>query len=586
MNNRFKQYILSAALLLSSGVLTGCLEEAMPGNGQFTEEQVEGADKTALFDAMSSYLLTAGSTYDIGWGGFSIWRDAMTEDMPTNMESWDYFRYFNTQKSIGNSTVPTLFWDRYYYLLQKANLTLKLSDTDVTSTDAPYRGAAYVFRSMVYLDLMRQCEYKHTDVGALDQIADERQLWGLTVPLITETTTEAEARNKPRAPFWQMYRFIYNDLCMAEEYLAKTHSASSKALPCLGVAYGYQARLWLEMGSRFDLYPADLDTQLANEDNADLDDLRKLGVTTARDCYARAAEYARKAIGEGFTPLTRTEWFDKNSGFNSPTNSWMWCMIITADNGLAQGDWRSWPSYMSPEAGWGMAGDTNYDCYRMIDARLYGKIDANDWRRDTWIDPAFAAMEDGDDKQTQFTQRWSAVTALDYDRFSKFKAYTGFKFRPGSGNRTSSSVGNVVSIPLMRIEEMYLIEAEALCHSQGPAAGLAAIKTFMDTYRMTDGNTFSTAAVELDDVVDVIWTQKRIELWGEGLVWFDYKRRELAIERGYPGTNHPALYRYNSYPRAVAPWTNFYIPDRVRDLNPAVVLNPDPTSAITTLWTE
>ena len=50
--------------------------------------------------------------------------------------------------------------------------------------------------------------------------------------------------------------------------------------------------------------------------------------------------------------------------------------------------------------------------------------------------------------------------------------------------------------------------------------------------------------------------------------------------------NHPDLYRYNSYPGAVAPWCNMYIVDRVRDLNQTVILNPDPTKAITTLWTE
>ena len=118
------------------------------------------------------------------------------------------------------------------------------------------------------------------------------------------------------------------------------------------------------------------------------------------------------------------------------------------------------------------------------------------------------------------------------------------------------------------------------------AAAKAALEAFMNSYRMTEGTTFSTKASALEDVVNEIWIQKRIELWGEGLLWFDYKRRELAVEKGYIGTNHPALYRYNTYPEAVAPWMNIYIVDRVRDLNQMVILNPDPTGAIKTLWTE
>lgn len=587
MNKIIKNTILFGAAMICSSTLTGCLEEAFPVDGKFTEDQIAGADKTALFDGMASYMLSTGSpAYDIGFAAFHIWRDAMVADMPTNMESWDYFRYYNTQLSIGNSTSSTTVWDRYYYLLQKANLTLKNASTELDGEDAFYRGAAYVFRSMVYLDMARQYEYKHTDVAALDKIADERGLWGLTVPLITENTTEAEARKLPRLPFWHMYRFIYNDLCNAESYLANYHTAPTKAMPCLGVAYGFMARFWMELGSRFTLYPDDLATQIANEENAEIAALRPLGVTSAKECFANAATYARKAIGEGFTPLTRTEWYDKSTGFNTPNNSWMWAIIISPDNGLAKGDWKSWAAYMAPEAAYGMAGDAQYDCYRMIDARLYSKIDPNDWRRDTWIDPEFVAITDEDMKKEAFAERYANVTAYDYDRFVKFNAYAGFKYRPGSGNMKTSTVGNVVSIPMMRVEEMYLIEAEALAHSQSPAAGLAALKSFMDTYRMVDGKTFTSSAKELEDVVDVVFTQKRIELWGEGQVWWDYKRRELPIERGYPGTNHPAIYRYNSYPRAVAPWTNFYIPDRVRDLNPMAILNPDPTRAITTQWVE
>lgn len=586
MKRYFKYAMLPVAFLWMAVAMTGCIEEAFPEDNTMSSDQIAGSDKSALVRAMSSYLNTGGSeSWDIGFTGFQIFMDAMTEDYPIYDDSWDYFRYFNTQLSIGNNGVSQTYWVRYYYLLQKANSVISVCDTDPSSGDSFSMGAALAFRSMVYLDLARMFEYKHTNIARLDEIADERNVWGLTVPIITEKTTEPESRVTPRAPFYEMYRFIYNDLLNAEVYLKNHHSASEKTLPCLGVAYGLQARLWLELGSRFELYPADLAKQLENEANADLEHLAKLGIHSANDCFRKAADYARKAIDEGFTPLTKNQWFDTSSGFNSPNNSWLWAIVISPDLDIATSDWKSLPSFKCPEATYGMSNNT-YSAYRMIDARLFSKIDANDWRRTTWIDPAFTAIADMKQKQKEFEETYSSITVFNFDTFCGYDSYTGFKFRPASGNGQTPTIGNLVSLPLMRIEEMYMIEAEALAHCEGAAAGKAAIEDFMNTYRMEPGTTFTCNATLLDDVIDVIWTQKRIELWGEGQVFWDYKRRELPIQRGYPGTNHPGVYRYNSYPEAVAPWTNFYIPDRVQSLNQKVVLNPDPNQAIPTRWEE
>ena len=258
----------------------------------------------------------------------------------------------------------------------------------------------------------------------------------------------------------------------------------------------------------------------------------------------------------------------------------MLCVIINTNNGLAKTrTWQTMPSFLSPEPTYGLAYYT-YEAYRMIDARLYSQMDKNDWRRDTWIDPSEVA-----DKEA-FDSKYSKATSMSYDDWAKYGAYTGFKFHPAQGVVSISTTGNAVSIPLMRIEEMYLIEAEALAHSQGPGAGKAALESFMNTYRMKPGTTYTVRNSTLDGVVDAVFCQKRIELWGEGLILWDYSRLEKAIERGYPGTNHPQKYRYNSYPEKVAPWTIYYIPSDVHDLNPACKLNPDPSNAITDLWKE
>lgn len=466
MKFKIKNTILLASCAVFASATTGCLEEAFPVNGTFTEGQVAGADKSALAGAMTSYFFTLGSNaWDLGYATFMIWRDAMTADQPVNDAAWDYYNYYNSQVSLGNTYNSGIWWDRGYYHISCANRTLAICDTDPKSNDAYYRGYAYVLRAMLYFDLARSFEYKRTNVEALDNMADQRQIWGLTVPIITETTTEQESRKTPRAPFYEMYRFVNSDLTQAETYLSDHHTTATIDLPTLGVAYGLKARFWLELATRFENSPADLAMQIENEQNPDLDAYPKLEITTANDCYRKAADYARKAISEGYSPTTKAQWFNKTTGFNTPVQSWMWAMVISTDNTLAKDQtWKSWVSYHAPEALYGMSEAGEYKAYRLIDARLYKQIDKNDWRRDTWIDPAFASMEDSDEKKEEFDKRFAQITAYNYDEFIKFNAYAGFKYRPGSGNMNVSQIGNAVSIPLMRVEEMYLIEAEALAH--------------------------------------------------------------------------------------------------------------------------
>ena len=43
---------------------------------------------------------------------------------------------------------------------------------------------------------------------------------GLTVPIVTDKTTEAESRNNPRVPRQQMFEFIMGDLDLAEQLIA------------------------------------------------------------------------------------------------------------------------------------------------------------------------------------------------------------------------------------------------------------------------------------------------------------------------------------------------------------------------------
>ncbi len=55
-----------------------------------------------------------------------------------------------------------------------------------------------------------------------------KNLYGITVPIITAETTEEEGRNNPRAPFYAVYKFILDDLASAEELLSDYQRPTKK----------------------------------------------------------------------------------------------------------------------------------------------------------------------------------------------------------------------------------------------------------------------------------------------------------------------------------------------------------------------
>jgi hypothetical protein len=587
----YHKYLLMAGVIAAT-TLTSCLDESFPQNSTVTGDQL-GSDVPGLSAGISAYMTTysswssASEASDIGFMAFLIRGDAMCGELPVYATTYDYFRYWTSQTYLGDWYIQSIYWSRYYSLIKKANDVLSISTDDYDSAtnlrnydsdNAAYIGDALGYRAWAYEQISEMYEYQATGVASLDASADATGLYGITVPLVTEKTTEKDTRNNPRLPFYSMYRFINQDLIDAIGFLSHSElSATNKVR--LGTAYGLAARLWLRIATRFDKHPADLATQLAHEDDPDLEQYAALGVTNATEAYARAAEYARLAINRGFTPLTRAQWYDPKTGFNTPNNAWMWGIIISASDPITDEEWQSFCGFISMEPTYGVASfypTDNGDAYkagRMIDANLFKQISPADWRRATWIDPADVGSKEA------YENTYKAGTNLSYTQWAYSPGYAGNKFHPGGGNCTNAKEGNTISVPLMRVEEMYLIEAEAVAHSQGAGAGKALLEQFMNSYRTESGG-YTCAAADLDGVVEEIFTQKRIEFWGEGIVYSDYRRLEHAIVKAYEGTNHPKEYQFNSYDGYVAPWTTFYIPSFERNMNPAIIPNPDPTDAI------
>ncbi len=334
----------------------------------------------------------------------------------------------------------------------------------------------------------------------------------------------------PRAPAEQLYNFVLDDLTKAATYLTDAPTVN-KNIPTLSAVYGMMARVHLEMGN-----------------------------------WPEAESYAKQAQ-TGFSPLTQVQWLDRTTGFNTPNQAWIWCTSTTADNDVVKSGLVNWISHMSAETNdWGYNGLPANDLIA-IDAHLYSLIGDTDFRKKSYIKPGATAPEIESD-----------LAALLVG-----KNYVSIKFRPGGGiiGFDEALVGAAVSVPLMRVEEMMLIEAEAAAR-QDAARGKTLLETFVRTYR----DPAYTSAASGDLVVNDIWIQRRIELWGEGFATFDIKRLNRGITRSYTGTNHRVGFRFNT---DVSPgWMNYCIVRtefnnnfaiNANENNPAPVTPPDSAPA-------
>ena len=356
--------------------MTGCMDDPVPTSGA-TQEQIEQASKDGLANAITKYINTgSNSSYsDIGYPQQMIYRDVMIADMPIKDPSYYYFMDYLEPLYIGDYQLQTDFWQRYYYLIKKCNICVgACSDS---SEDALNLATGLVYRALAYLDLARWYEFHDSGVAAIDNDAASKGIKGLTVPIVTENTTEQQAFANPRAPFYEMYRFILTDLNRAERAMSKVSETPEINKPSLATIYGMKARLWLEIATRFRDYPEDLAEQIAN-DNVSYENvlgpgyaLDPLGVTSANDAYRQTIVNAQKVIDSGATPMTEDEWHSVTSGFNTPTSAWLLAILMSSSDVMVTSNtWKSWVSFMAPEAKYGVS-STEYGAQHMIDKTLY-----------------------------------------------------------------------------------------------------------------------------------------------------------------------------------------------------------------------
>lgn len=571
---------LAAATL----TLGSCIETVEPSSVA-SKEQVNSNSQSfsmlvnglkAKMIETDTYGSTSGSFYeaigDWGYPCFMLWRDVMLDGMPTTGSSWNYQYVLEAATSLaGYSCYPYYY---YYSFINNTNRILQGMDEESATTETQQSLAiVHTYRALCYMQLSTMFEYYKTGIDELDAKAESNGVMGLTTPIVTENTTAEESKNNPRAPFYKMYRFINKDLTLAEKYIG-SYSRSEKNDINKDVINGLAARFWLYLGSRFERNPSDLAEQLQHE--GDEDGFTALGISTANDCFKKAGEYAQKVINAGYSPVTESQWHDVTTGFNTANQAWVWDYKFSSTE-QAPNYWCSITGIFASEPTWGIAAYGGE--YRCISKSLYDKIGDSDWRKTTWVAPADAGSATVPEKyQTKLADETTASIKANTN-WSRLPAYANLKFRPASGDMESQEVGMLAAIPLMRVEEMYFIKMEAAMHTDGLAAAKAQLESFLNTYRYTDGSYTCSATTE-DDFIKEMITQKYIEFWGEDVLFADYKRLGLQVDRTQDDTNYLEVYQLKSKAGYTAPWMNFYIPEVERSFNKGVAMNPDPVSYI------
>ena len=152
--------------------------------------------------------------------------------------------------------------------------------------------------------------------------------------------------------------------------------------------------------------------------------------------------------------------------------------------------------------------------------------------------------------------------------------YASFKFHTAGGEKSNFTIANVVDIPMMRVEEMYLIEAEATAHYDEATA-----RTLLTSFMAHRDPNYRIPAATTDLVEEIIF-QKRIEFWGEGIIYYDMKRLNMSMHNADTGTNAPSGAIISTDGRA--PWWNCVIPLGAVQQNIALtnMNNPDPTGTV------
>ena len=461
----------------------------------------------------SQYLSTQGLN---GEGTIKTWYGNHGNDLQRSDQAGWASLWNHTMNESVNSTYLIYPWYYYYKIIGNANLVIE----NVDNAEGPeverqfYKAQALVFRAHAYTMLMQLYAYRWQD-------SNNGSAKGVALRLSSETTDEG-TYDLPLSTQSECYAQIYAD-CDEAISLFKScgidRGSDEFYKPNINVAYAVKTR-----------------AALVREDWATV---------------AACAPEARKGH-----PLMSTEEY-VDGGFSDENKEWIWGVYEAEDQTLY---YYSFFAYQASNASSSMQRGRPL----AISKELYDQIPETDVRRRMWLEPTpeeWAACSAVNKAGSSFAARAKAEYGNKLYSTSQIFAYMSFKFQctftPGGG-----------SFNVYRSAEMILSEAEAQCHLGNDAAAQALLKE-LNKNLDPEYDCTKTGA----DLLTEVKLYRRIDLWGEGFDWFDYKRWNEPIVRKSKdeGGSFQAAYAVTINVGDGNKWT-WKIPKRETDYNKLISL--------------
>ncbi len=494
-----KWYNYSVAVLLTGAVLAGCTKlDTEPTGSTVTSKQKEDvvAAKPQMVSASVSGITAMFSVYmnvysddhtDFGYPSVMLALDSRGKDIVSEDIGYNWFSRgldLISDRTF-NYRETRIVWATLYNQIYAANQVVGIMDAESIKAGTNDLSKFYLAQALA----IRAFDY--FNLAQVYQFTYKGHENMPCVPLILDTNAnEAAAEGCARSTVQQVYDQILSDIDLAVELLESSATVrDDKRYLDAATAHGLRARIRLVMQD-----------------------------------YAGALEDAKAAIElSDATPLPLED--SKKPGFIKMTEpNWMWGVAITETDRVVTSGIVNWPSHMgSLNYGYASVG-----AWRMISKALYNAIPATDTRKGWFLD--------ADSMSANLTAEQQDYVIND----AGCPGYTQVKFAPYKGELYSSTNAN--DIILMRIEEMYLIKAECEARSGDAASGAATLKEFVSTYRNPD----FTVGSDANSVIDAVILQRRIELWGEGISYFDILRLGKGLDRR--GAGFDAKFVFNIGP--------------------------------------
>lgn len=412
---------------------------------------------------------------DFGQKGYDIFSDMLCSDMVLLGVNYGWYKNIANYQATQDYSVTEdyIVWRYYYRIVFGANRVIKLLGGDSATLETP--DLKYM---MGQAKAMRGYAYFYlTQFYSSDYGDGTKKI----LPIYPNTVVP----NQPKSSTKEVFDFITQDLNDAITLL-DGFKRSAKNQIDQDVAKGLLSYVLAYRGTP--------------------DDLHKV-VTLTDDIMADyPVTDSLEAVGR----------FDNNgnlinsqSGFNdAKTKSWMWGMDLTLDQSLDLVSWWGQIDLFTYSYAW--AGDP-----KGIDKGLYNAIRPDDIRKDQFI---FGKYDNF--RKSNGARDTSSFEGEPINKFFDPKRVIG-----GQRDVTTDYV-------YMRSDEFYLLNAEAHARLGEDGPAIQSLKKLLDQRIKDDSYINGLTGTSL---LNEIYLQTRIELWGEGKSYLAMKRLKRTISLG---SNH------------------------------------------------